>query len=458
MVLANATILPAQGFVPTHSAQPAPTDNRNGPGSIAASPGHNSPTSERAPVLHTRTPHSIARKICQLENSAPLLHPGIVAMWNSLEEQRNTVLRQYLEVQSAPEGVCIATATNKHGKTYARAQCDRAIFDGKKTHGLSRAGSPEHRAYEQRIEKREALAAIGQLEDAARAMVQGAVDYAENLNKQEEVAMAVANFNPAALAKTLSAATETDKAVAIKDTEADAALTKLFEATAVATAVDRWLSIAYPSNGITSWMRESLLRSLPMQRDRQGVMRTNNIAKDCAISRWPAPEKNTPRLCLAVHSAEGRQSSLYCFEATTNGAWAAQIAANKNLKNLTCTVLTNEEANNFAPRLPEFTPSRDAGYKRKVRKGRGLPKGKSTPKPKKMTQKQFSDKWASYKGLAISAAVRPQDGLWQVEVQGYAPMHGADLELLDLCVQSIVEQEKIQKKHYPKSTPMFAPA
>jgi hypothetical protein len=208
MPLANKPlpIAQLQSFI-----NPAPSpvpDTSNGPGSIAPLPVQSSPTSEDAHVwLNPRTPHSIGTKLCSLEHKAPLLYPGLAAMWNALEEQRAAVLRHYLEVSVAPEGVCVAEATNRCGKTYARAQCGRPVFAGKKTMGLGRAGSPEHRAYEQRIAKREALAELGRLEDAARAMVQAACEFTENLERELEE-MVTANFNPAKLAASLAIASE----------------------------------------------------------------------------------------------------------------------------------------------------------------------------------------------------------------------------------------------------------
>jgi hypothetical protein len=208
MVVANAFVPITQGFI--NPASTPTQDTGNSPASIAPLAVSSSPTSEqagdRAHVwLNPRTPHSIAAKLCSLETKAPLLYPGMAHLWNSIEEQRSAVLRHYLEVSVAPEGVCVAEATNKYGKTYARAQCDRAVFGGKKTMGLGRAGSPEHRAYEQRIAKREALAELGRLEDAARAMVAAATQFTENLERELEE-MPVATFNPAALAAAIAPA------------------------------------------------------------------------------------------------------------------------------------------------------------------------------------------------------------------------------------------------------------
>jgi hypothetical protein len=83
--------------------------------------------------------------------------------------------------------------------------------------------------------------------------------------------------------------------------------------------------------------------------------------------------------------------------------------------------------------------SKHETYKRPTRKGRPM----SQPKPKalpKLGQIAFNDKWSratAGRALGAVASVRPQDGLWQVEVPGHAPMFGADLNLLDLCVQTI---------------------
>jgi hypothetical protein len=216
MVAANAFVPITQGFI--NPASTPTQDTGNSPASIAPLAVSNSLTSEqagdRAHVwLNPRTPHSIAAKLLALETKAPLLYPGMAHLWNALEEQRSAVLRHYLEVSVAPEGVCVAEATNKYGKTYARAQCDRAVFGGKKTFGLGRAGSPEHRAYEQKIAKREALAELGRLEDAARAMVAAAAQFTENLERELEE-MPVATFNPAALAAAIApAAVEPEKVV-----------------------------------------------------------------------------------------------------------------------------------------------------------------------------------------------------------------------------------------------------
>ena len=179
MVIANATIIPTEGFAPTHRPLHAVPSLDNGPASLAPNP-LTSGQSAHTPV-HTRTPHSIAKQLCALELTAPSLYPGIAAMWYALEETRSQILRQYLEVSAAPDGVCVAEAqSGKH--TYARAQCDRAIFGGKKTFGLGRAGSPEHRAYEQRIAKRDAIAEFSKFEDTARAAVAGAIALAESVN------------------------------------------------------------------------------------------------------------------------------------------------------------------------------------------------------------------------------------------------------------------------------------
>ena len=71
-----------------------------------------------------------------------------------------------------------------------------------------------------------------------------------------------------------------------------------------------------------------------------------------------------------------------------------------------------------------------------------MPKPPKVVKMKDTDQVKFNEKWSE---LGAVAMVRPQDGLWQVEVPGYSPMHGADLSLLDLCVQTIAEQTLIQQ-------------
>ena len=82
---------------------------------------------------------------------------------------------------------------------------------------------------------------------------------------------------------------------------------------------------------------------------------------------------------------------------------------------------------------PPYQPKHET-FKRTERKGRGLPRPAKPKALKALGQIAFNKKWEK---LGAVASVRPQDGLWQVDVPGHAAMHGADLALLDLCVQSM---------------------
>jgi hypothetical protein len=114
-------------------------------------------------------------------------------------------------------------------------------------------------------------------------------------------------------------------------------------------------------------------------------------------------------------------------------------------------VLSDEEASSYKPFLAPYK-AKNERYKRTPTKGRGMPKPPKVAKLKDTDQVKFNEKWSA---LGAVAMVRPQDGLWQVEVPGYSPMHGADLSLLDLCVQSIAEQTLIQRRTYFKSAGCF---
>ena len=59
----------------------------------------------------------------------------------------------------SPSGRWLDTYTSR-GRRYARLRAEKAIFDGKFTMGLGRIGSPDHRDWQARIKRRNAIQEI----------------------------------------------------------------------------------------------------------------------------------------------------------------------------------------------------------------------------------------------------------------------------------------------------------
>lgn len=91
------------------------------------------------------------------------------AILASLEAQRHQI--EAFPVATAPDFTWIDVYPSS-GRNYARVRSDRPLFSGKKFMALGREGSPRHREYQQRIEKRNALAELERRSLAARELLE----------------------------------------------------------------------------------------------------------------------------------------------------------------------------------------------------------------------------------------------------------------------------------------------
>ena len=133
--------------------------------------------------LHPDTPASIRNLYGSLNEKSTELCASLLPLWQGLEEVRSRINEQYKDLKPAPAGVFIATVSNGR-RTYARAQHATGIFHGgAHTMGLKREGSPEHREYQRRIDYRNAITWLAEMEEAAKLVLKTALERPDKLGQ-----------------------------------------------------------------------------------------------------------------------------------------------------------------------------------------------------------------------------------------------------------------------------------